>query len=147
MWIPACAGMTVMQTKHWRCHSRTLLAGIHYSPGRLKKRPNIKNNSILLEISIMKTYYIYLMASQKNGTLYLGVTNDLVRRVWQHKNDVNEGFTKKYRVHLLVWYEATTDAKVAIQREKQMKKWRRQWKVNLIEKENPNWCDLYDTLI
>ena len=102
---------------------------------------------MLLELKIMKTYYIYLMASQKNGTLYLGVTNDLVRRVWQHKSNVNEGFTKKYSVHLLVWYEATTDVKVAIQREKQMKKWRRQWKINLIEKENPNWCDLYDTLI
>ena len=102
---------------------------------------------MLLELKIMKTYYIYLMASQKNGTLYLGVTNDLVRRVWQHKSNVNEGFTKKYSVHLLVWYEATIDVKVAIQREKQMKKWRRQWKINLIEKENPNWCDLYDTLI
>ena len=95
----------------------------------------------------MNTYYIYLMASQKNGTLYLGETNDLPRRVWQHKNDVLEGFTKKYRVHILVWYETTTDIEVAIQREKQMKKWRRQWKINLIEEENPNWCDLYETLI
>ena len=94
----------------------------------------------------MKTYYLYIMASRKNGTLYIGVTNDLVRRVWQHKNDVHEGFTQKYGVHRLVWYEATTDIKGAIIREKQMKKWKRQWKINLIEKENPNWDDLYADL-
>ena len=95
----------------------------------------------------MNTYYVYLMASQKNGTLYVGVTNDLVRRVWEHKNDILEGFTKKYGVHRLVWYEETTDVDVAIQREKQIKKWRRQWKINLIKKENPEWEDLYDRLI
>ena len=87
------------------------------------------------------------MASQKNGTLYVGVTNDLVRRVWEHKNDILEGFTKKYGVHRLVWYEETTDVDVAIQREKQIKKWRRQWKINLINKENPEREDLYDRLI
>jgi len=96
---------------------------------------------------IMNTYYVYLMASQKNGTLYVGVTNDLVRRVWEHKNDILEGFTKKYGVHRLVWYEETTDVDVAIQREKQIKKWRRQWKINLINKENPEREDLYDRLI
>ena len=95
----------------------------------------------------MKTYYVYIMASKKNGTLYIGVTNDLHRRAWQHRNDVHEGFTKKYRVHDLVWYEATNDIHVAIQREKQMKKWRRQWKINLIEEENPNWDDLYDSIM
>jgi putative endonuclease len=95
----------------------------------------------------MKDYYIYMMASKKNGTLYIGVTNDLLRRVWQHKNDVHGGFTKKYRVHRLVWYETTTDIEKAIQREKPMKKWRRQWKIELIEKKNPNWDDLYDELI
>ncbi len=94
----------------------------------------------------MKTYYVYIMASKKNGTLYIGVTNNLLRRVWQHKNDVNDGFTKKYNVHHLVWYEATTDIEGAIRREKQMKKWRRQWKINLIEEENPNWDDLYGEL-
>jgi putative endonuclease len=87
------------------------------------------------------------MASKKNGTLYLGVTNNLIQRVWQHKNNVQEGFTKKYGVHRLVWYEASTDIKVVIHREKQMKKWRRQWKINLIEKENPNWDDLYEGLM
>ncbi len=69
----------------------------------------------------MKTYYVYIMASKKNGTLYIGVTNDLRRRVWQHKNDVHEGLTKKYGVHHLVWFEATNDVQGAIQREKRMK--------------------------
>ncbi len=94
----------------------------------------------------MKTYYIYIMASKKNGTLYIGVTNDLLRRVWQHKNDVHDGFTKKYGVHRLVWYEANAQIKGAIWREKQMKKWHRQWKINLIEENNPNWDDLYKEL-
>ena len=92
------------------------------------------------------TYYIYIMANKKNGTLYIGVTSNLAQRVWQHKNDVHEGFTKKYGVHRLVWYEATTDVAVATLREKQMKKWRRQWKINLIEKENPDWDDLYEEI-
>jgi len=95
----------------------------------------------------MKAYYVYLMASKKNGTLYIGVANDLRHRVWQHKNDIQEGFSKKYGVHRLVWYEETTDIKEAIQREKQMKKWRRQWKIDLINKENPDWDDLYDALL
>jgi putative endonuclease len=86
------------------------------------------------------------MASKKNGTLYIGVTNNLQRRIWQHKNDMHEGFTKKDGVHLLVWYESTTDVQSAIQREKQMKKWKREWKINLIEKENPDWDDLYEEL-
>ncbi len=87
------------------------------------------------------------MASKKNGTLYIGMTNDLVRRVWQHKNNVHEGFTKKYGVHRLVWYEATNDVQGAIQREKQLKKWNRQWKINLIEAENLEWEDLYEGLL
>jgi len=95
----------------------------------------------------MKSYYVYLMASQKSGTLYVGVTNDLVRRVWEHKHDVVEGFTRKYQVHRLVWFEETTDVTAAIHREKQIKKWNRQWKVNLIEKENPEWADLYDQIV
>jgi putative endonuclease len=88
-----------------------------------------------------------MMASQKNGTLYIGVTSDLIRRVWQHKNNIHDGFTKKYRVHNLVWYEVHRDIKEAIRREKQMKKWRRQWKINLIEKENSDWSDLYENLL
>ena len=95
----------------------------------------------------LKTYYVYIMASRKNGTLYLGVTSNLVRRVWQHKNDIHQGFTKKYSVHRLVWYEETQDIEAAILREKQMKKWRRQWKIELIEEKNPHWNDLYEDLI
>ncbi len=94
----------------------------------------------------MKTYYVYALASKKNGTLYIGVTNELRRRVWQHKNDVHEGFTKRYGVHMLVWYESTNDIHGALKREKQMKKWNRQWKINLIEKTNPEWQDLYNEL-
>ena len=95
----------------------------------------------------MKTYFVYIMANRKNGTLYVGMTNDLIRRVWQHKNDVLEGFTKKYSVHTLVYLEATNDVNGAIGREKRLKKWNRQWKINLIEEKNPNWDDVYDTLI
>ena len=92
----------------------------------------------------MNTYYVYIMASKKNGTLYIGVTNDLIKRVYAHKNDLVEGFTKKYGVHQLVYYEQTEDVKSAIQREKQLKKWNRGWKIELIEKMNPDWKDLYD---
>lgn len=95
----------------------------------------------------MKTYFVYIMASKKNGTLYIGMTNNLIRRVWQHKNNVIEGFTKKYGVHRLVYFESTNDVKAAIVREKQMKKWNRKWKIALIEKENPMWDDLYEKLI
>ena len=95
----------------------------------------------------MKTYFVYIMASKKNGTLYVGMTNDLVRRVWQHKNDAIEGFTKRYAIHSLVYFESTNDVKAAITREKQLKKWNRQWKINLIEEENPNRDDLYETLL
>jgi putative endonuclease len=84
------------------------------------------------------------MASKRNGTLYIGVTNDIERRVHEHKNDLNEGFTKRYQVHRLVWYEVHGDILQAIQREKQLKKWNRRWKLALIEKHNPTWLDLVD---
>ena len=93
------------------------------------------------------TYFVYLMASQKNGTLYVGVTNDLVRRVFEHKNDLVEGFTKRYGVHTLVWFESTSSIEAAIQREKQLKNWKRDWKVSLIEQFNPDWNELYDGLL
>jgi len=92
-------------------------------------------------------YYVYILASKKNGTLYIGVTNNLVRRVYEHKHEMIEGFTKKYHVQKLVYYELTPDIRVAISREKCMKKWKRQWKIELIEKENPNWMDLYYELV
>jgi putative endonuclease len=90
---------------------------------------------------------VYILASRRNGTLYIGVTSDLVQRVWQHKNDVIEGFTKKYGVHLLVYYELHEDMESAILREKQLKKWNRDWKLRLIEEENPDWNDLYPSII
>ena len=89
----------------------------------------------------MKTYAVYIMASKRNGTLYIGVTNDLRRRVYEHKHGLIEGFTKKYRVHMLVWYELTNSIESAIQREKQIKKWNRSWKLKLIEEKNPRWED------
>lgn len=95
----------------------------------------------------MKKYYVYILASHKNGTLYIGVTNDLVKRVWQHKQKVVEGFTQKYDVSMLVYFEEYDDPKEAIKREKNMKAWQRQWKLNLIEENNPAWQDLYDKII
>ena len=94
----------------------------------------------------MKTYYVYILASKKDGVLYIGVTNDLVRRVYEHKNGLVEGFTKKYHVHRLVYYEMTENVESAIRREKQLKHWNRPWKIRLINKANPEWCDLYQTL-
>ncbi|HJW57450.1 MAG TPA: GIY-YIG nuclease family protein [Burkholderiaceae bacterium] len=90
-----------------------------------------------------KLYYVYLLASQRNGTLYLGVTSDLVKRVWEHKNKFVEGFSKQYEVQALVWFEQHADVAEAITRERQIKKWNRAWKVNLIEAANPYWNDLY----
>ncbi len=92
------------------------------------------------------SYYVYLLASERNGTLYVGMTNDLVRRVWEHKSNVVEGFTKRYRVHTLVWFESAEEPAAAILREKQIKKWSRRWKLDLIEQENPRWLDLYDSI-
>ena len=94
----------------------------------------------------MKDYYVYILASGKQGTLYIGVTNDLARRVWEHKTDAVPGFTKTYGVKNLVWYEVYNSIEAAIQREKTMKRWYRAWKIELIEKENPDWQDLYETL-
>ena len=91
----------------------------------------------------MRTYYVYILASKRNGTLYIGVTNDLVRRVYEHKHDLVDGFTKRYGVHRLVYFEDTGDIEAAIQREKQLKWWHRKWKVKLIEKANPDWKDLW----
>ncbi len=91
----------------------------------------------------MKDYFVYILASKKNGTLYIGVTNNLLRRVWEHKNGLVEGFTKKYNVKQLIYFEQTNSVEEAILREKQIKKWNRQWKFRLIEKMNPTWIDLY----
>jgi putative endonuclease len=90
---------------------------------------------------------VYILASRRNGTLYVGVTSDLVKRSWEHKNDVTVGFTKRYGVHRLVYYEMAADMVAAITREKQIKKWRRAWKIELIERANAGWDDLWATII
>ena len=95
----------------------------------------------------MKQPAVYILASRRNGTLYVGVTSDLVQRIWQHKNDVVDGFTKKYSVHMLVYFELHEDMENAIIREKRIKKWNREWKLKLIEEKNPDWHDLYESII
>jgi putative endonuclease len=94
-------------------------------------------------LRLLMAYYVYLLASDRNGTLYIGVTNDIVRRVFEHKSKAVAGFTKRYGVDKLVWYEIYDDPTSAITREKELKKWRREWKIQLIEKQNPQWLDLY----
>jgi len=94
----------------------------------------------------MKTYYIYILTSKKNGTLYIGLTNNLVRRIFEHKSGLIKGFTKKYSVNKLVYFENYSDINAAILREKRLKKWKRQWKIEMIQKENPEWEDLYEDL-
>ena len=90
--------------------------------------------------------FVYIMASARNGTLYVGVTSDLVKRVWQHRAGLGDGFTKKYGCKTLVWFEQFGEIELAIRREKQMKEWRRLWKLRVIEEKNPEWNDLYPTL-
>lgn len=92
-------------------------------------------------------YFVYILSSQRNGTLYIGITNSLLRRVWEHKHKMVEGFTNKYEVHHLVYYETHEDIESAITKEKQIKKWNRLWKLKLIEEKNPDWKDLYMDLI
>ena len=93
-----------------------------------------------------KLYYVYMLASKKTGTLYIGMTDNLRRRVYEHKNDSVAGFTKKYQVHRLVYYEVHKEVYQAILREKRLKKWKRKWKIDLIEKDNHKWKDLYEDL-
>ncbi len=89
---------------------------------------------------------VYILASKRNGTLYIGVTSNLAERVWQHKNNLAEGFTKRYGIHQLVWYEVHETMESAIRKEKALKKWNRAWKIELIEKNNPTWMDMYDEI-
>jgi putative endonuclease len=93
------------------------------------------------------TYYVYILASKPNGTLYIGVTRDLLRRVAQHRKGEVPGFSKKYGLKRLVYYESTSYLMAAVEREKQMKKWKRAWKIELIEKDNPDWHDLFEELV
>ena len=95
----------------------------------------------------MKSGYVYIMASSRNGTIYIGVTSDLPKRAWEHRNGVVPGFTRKYGCKLLVWYQAYDDIQQARLRERQMKKWKRIWKLSEIEQMNPDWQDLYPVVI
>ena len=94
----------------------------------------------------MNQYYVYILSSDRNGTLYIGITSDLIKRIYEHKANTVEGFTKQHRIHLLVYYEITNDINSAIAREKQLKSWNRKWKIALIEKANPQWEDLYQNI-
>ena len=94
-----------------------------------------------------KQFYVYILASKRNGTLYTGVTTNLSQRVWQHKHDVIQGFTRKYNVKTLVYYEVHENAESALTREKKIKRWRRSWKLDLIENSNPGWRDLYEDIL
>ena len=95
----------------------------------------------------MKVFYVYILASKRNGTLYVGVTSNLVKRVWEHKNKLIDGFTKKYNVSILVYLERHISAESTIHREKRLKEWKRSWKISLIRKGNPDWKDLYEKII
>ena len=99
------------------------------------------------ESAINKQPAVYILASKRNGTLYVGVTSNLVKRIWEHRNNLVEGFTQRYGIHNLVWYEPHESMESAIQREKQLKEWKRKWKMRLIESANRNWEDLYNTLV
>lgn len=94
-----------------------------------------------------KQPYVYILASKKNGTLYTGVTSNLTQRIWQHKNHQVAGFTEKYNIHNLVYYEEHDSIESAILREKQIKKWKRDWKIRLVENNNPSWNDLYSEIL
>ena len=95
---------------------------------------------------LSEQYYVYILTNKRNGTLYTGVTSELVKRISEHRMGITDGFTKKYDVKMLVYYEAHNDVNEAIRREKRLKKWDRKWKLELIEKENPDWKDLYEAV-
>jgi len=99
------------------------------------------------DVSMNKQPAVYILASKRNGTLYIGVTSDLLKRIWEHRNDMVEGFTRRYGVHRLVWYEVHESMESAIEREKRLKEWKRKWKLELIERSNPDWRDLYDMIV
>ena len=138
--MPVCTGMTDR-------------GGIHskYPKGHYRAYPEINNESRIRlpgggrepGITNEEQPAVYILASAKNGTLYTGVTSDLVKRIWEHKNNLVDGFTKRYSVHDLVWFELHDTMDSAINREKNIKEWKRAWKLKMIEKDNPAWRDLY----
>jgi putative endonuclease len=104
-------------------------------------------NYKLIHVIMEKYYYVYILANNRNGTLYIGITSEIVKRIWQHREKVFQGFTEKYNINKLVYYEIFKDPQNAIKWEKRLKKYKREWKINIIEKDNPEWKDLYDQLI
>jgi putative endonuclease len=114
---------------------------------RERGNPGLAQRERQAGMSWTEHYYVYILASKRNGTLYIGVTNDLIRRTYEHRNGMQEGFTKEYQVHNLVYYEAFGSIELAIQREKRLKKWRRAWKIRLVEESNKEWLDLYPSLV
>lgn len=112
---------------------------LHTSPEKMATQPRGGTISSMQP----KAPAVYILASRRNGTLYIGVTSNLVQRIWQHRNDATDGFTQRYAVHLLAYFEMHTSMPDAILREKQLKKWNRQWKLRLIESANPEWRDLW----
>jgi putative endonuclease len=99
-----------------------------------------------IQDSLMSNFYVYILSSERNGTLYIGVTAHLLKRVYEHKNDLADGFSRKYHIHNLVWYEIHQTPGAAITREKQLKAWKRSWKLQLTEEANPDWKDLYECI-
>jgi putative endonuclease len=126
-----------------------IITGSRPSPGRrLDTGLRRCDDYFIFYGSVMiKQPAVYIPASARNGTLYSGITSDLIKRVWEHKNNSVDGFTKQYNVHNLVWFELHENMNSAIEREKNIKEWKRAWKLNLIEKNNPEWRDLYNDII
>jgi putative endonuclease len=128
------------------CNIYTLSFQRKLESGPLTRHSRENGNPERLYIKT-KYSYVYILASKRNGTLYVGVTADIVKRVYEHKNNLVDGFTKKYGVHMLVYYQQFEDIESAILEEKRLKNWRREWKLKLIEKDNADWKDLYEGLI
>ena len=147
LWVPAFAGMT--ECGRYGIHISNLFVTTATVRHAVEERhpsdksPKIGRKHIEVGGKMEKKPAVYILASMKNGTLYTGVTSGLLKRVWQHKNGIIEGFTKRYHVNMLVWFELHLTMESAIQREKQIKKWKRDWKVKMIEEKNPEWDDLY----
>jgi len=134
-WIPASAGMTMYAVLASCRH-----AGLDKpAPYLIRGHPE--------DSSMNRQPAVYILANKRNGTLYVGVTSDLIKRIWQHRNNVVQAFTKRYDVHQLVYYELHDTMESAITKEKTLKNWKRAWKLQLIERSNPNWQDLYGTII
>lgn len=121
--------------------------GRHTGAGRYPALSAPQISHYAWAMSSTKQFAVYILASKRNGTLYVGMTSNLPQRIWQHKNETADGFTKKYGVKQLVYYELHESAESAINREKQIKEWQRAWKLRLIEEGNPEWCDLYDEIV